>query len=100
VLSWFLLFVDVEKYQRCGIGEMATILVTMTHHPQIMEVVDRRRMGDGSDRINRENLWRRWVSGGSEKISPNLITTSYSRKESEDNSSFLAKLREEASPSI
>jgi hypothetical protein len=53
---------------------------------------------DGSDRINRDSLWKR-VSSGSEKSSPKRITASFSRKESEDNASFLAKLREEASSS-
>ena len=53
---------------------------------------------DGSDRINRGSLWKR-VSGGSEKSSPKRLITSYTKKESEDDASFLAKLREEASSS-
>jgi len=54
---------------------------------------------DGSDRINRDSLWKRVSSGSEKKSSPKRISASYSRKESEDNASFLAKLREEASSS-
>jgi len=54
---------------------------------------------DGSDRIKKDSFWKR-VSGGSEKVSSQQFTTpKYSRKVSEDDVSFLAKLREEASSS-